>query len=172
MSDELITLPEAATLVGKNLRTIQRYLENGVLTRHEKDGKNFISRSQIEQKFSARGGSAFGGGKFSKRFEEKPKPQTKSPPHGLNYEEKWIEEIQKHAQTREELGEWKGRAEAYQSFAARLLGNGSQKDDLVASEIKRSSKINFPLSPVVFYLIIGLLILGLVIYLLIVIGVV
>ena len=136
--EDLITLQEAATLIGKNLRTIQRHIKNGKLTRHEKDGKNFINRTELEQKLSARGGSAFGGGKISKKSEEKPsseteasKPQTaadahesKSPPERLNYEEKWIDEIQKHAQTREELGIWKGRAEAYQAFASRLLGTG------------------------------------------------
>ena len=130
-----LTFQEAATLIGKNLRTIQRHIKNGKLSRHPshaKDGKNFISRSELEQKF----------GKVSKKPEEKPsgeaeasKPQAaaedqvpKSPPERQNYEEKWINEIQKHAQTREELGVWKGRAEAYQAFASRLLGSGEKID--------------------------------------------
>jgi len=130
MSPDLISLTEAAELIGKNLRTIQRYIKTGVLTRQHRDGKNFISRSELEQKF----------GKVTKKPEEKPsgeaeasKPQAaaevpKSPPERRNYEEKWTEEVQKHAQTREELGVWKGRAEAYQAFASRLLGSGEKID--------------------------------------------
>lgn len=118
--NDLITLQEAAALIGKNLRTIQRYIKNGELRKYEKEGKNFVSRQEIEQKF----------GKFSKKVEQKPpqpEPKTKekeSSPERLNYEVRWIDEIQKHAQTREELGIWKGRAEAYQAFASRLLGTG------------------------------------------------
>src|SRR3990167_8418116 len=52
MDNDLISLGEAATFVGKNLRTIQRLIKAGKLTRHEKDGKNFISRKELERKFS------------------------------------------------------------------------------------------------------------------------
>jgi len=146
--DDLISLNEAAALIGKNLRTIQRHIKKGKLTRHEKDGKSFVSRKELEQKFD----------KFPKRNKEKPKSQkvavesqtqeTKSKPQGFNYEGKWIDEVQKHAETREELGQWKGRAEAYQNFAARLLGNGTNKKDDIVSPVK-----NYLL-----YIIIGVLI--------------
>lgn len=174
MSDDLITLQEAAELTGKNLRTIQRHIKAGKLTRHLRDEKSYVSRDEVEKKF----------GKISKGFEEKPKPQatpetqeTKSPPERLNYEIKWVDEIQKHAETREELGIWKGRAEAYQAFASRLLGDGKmpeikpeiKKDDLVAPHVSEplSSKKNSTLSPLLLYIIMAILFLALVLVIII-----
>lgn len=168
MSDDLITLQEAAELIGKNLRTIQRHIKAGKLTRHLRDEKSYVSRDEVEKKF----------GKISKGFEEKPKPQatpetqeTKSPPERLNYEIKWVEEIQKHAETREELGIWKGRAEAYQAFSARLLGDGkmpeiqpeTKKNDIAVPEVPiSSSKNNSIMSPLLLYIIMAILFLALV----------
>ena len=51
MSQDLISLQESAALIGKNLRTIQRYIKAGRLTAHFENGKNFISRSELEKKF-------------------------------------------------------------------------------------------------------------------------
>jgi len=122
MSDELVTLQEAAELIGKNLRTIQRYIKAGKLRRHQKDGKNFVSRSELETKFkmsATKPPESVASEKIADASESRQIPKVE------DYQKKWIEEIQKHAQTREELGIWKGRAEAYQAFASRLLGTGA-----------------------------------------------
>lgn len=157
MSD-LISLTEAAAHIGKNLRTIQRYLKAGTLTAHPKDGKNFISRTELESKFSV------------KNQPSPPKSETIKPPsppkvatqdswqgEAHEYQKKWIDEVQKHAQTREELGQWKGRAEAYQAFASRLLGTGpngvNEKIDLEQNppEIKKEPLVNVNRSPQMSY---------------------
>lgn len=132
--DDLISLSEAATLVGKNLRTIQRRIKAGQLTRHDIEGKSFVSRGEVENKFRIKNQP------LKKLAGEPPKKSAEISKNELDYAEKWIEEIQKHAETREELGIWKGRAEAYQSFAARLLGNGHIENiakEAVASENKK-----------------------------------
>lgn len=124
MSQDLILLNDAATLVGKNLRTIQRYIKNGQLSRHQKDGTSFVSRQELENKFSIKDTPVpppMPPIPIRKKTTETVLPaKTKV----LDFQVKWVEEIEKHAQTREELGVWKGRAEAYQQFASRLLGNG------------------------------------------------
>ena len=135
MSDDLISLVEAATLVGKNLRTIQRHIKAGKLARHDKDGKSYVSRDEIEKKFGIKNQSP------KIPVGELPKETVEKPQKELNYETKWIEEVQKHAETREELGVWKGRAEAYQAFASRLLGNGNVESvdrEMAQSENKKS----------------------------------
>ena len=119
MPDDLISLTEAATLVAKNLRTIQRYIKMGKMTRHQKDGKSFISRRELENKFKIMATKPQES-VASEKAEDATKPPQVKPAD--DYQNKWVEEIQKHAQTREELGVWKGRAEAYQAFASRLLG--------------------------------------------------
>ncbi len=119
--DDLITLTDAATLVGKNLRTIQRYIQNGQLTRHKKDGKNFVSHKELESKFNVKTTKS-PESVVTQKTEDATK--TRQEPSVNDYQKKWVEEIQKHAETREELGIWKGRAEAYQAFASRLLGTG------------------------------------------------
>jgi len=130
--NDLITFQEAATILGKNLRTIQRYIKVGTLTRHDKDGKSCVSRDEVEKKFGIKNQSP------KKPAGELPKQTTKRAQEEISYEVKWIEEVQKHAETREELGVWKGRAEAYQAFAARLLGNGNIEKEIAAREIKKS----------------------------------
>ncbi len=127
MSSDLITLNEAAELIGKNLRTIQRHVKSGKLKKHDVAGKSFISRAELVKKI---------GVSINTVAEKEAKP-AKKPQKGsqefrqeetADYQKKWAEELQKHAQTREELGVWKGRAEAYQAFSARLLGNGQVPD--------------------------------------------
>jgi len=141
MSQDLISLSEAAELIGKNLRTIQRHIKSGKLTRHDRDGKSYVSRGEVEEKF----------GKISSIKEKKVVAEkepvieqakvTSKEEKGSDYQAKWIEEVQKHAETREELGVWKGRAEAYQAFASRLLGNGNVESvdrEMAQSENKKS----------------------------------
>lgn len=142
MPDDLIPLDDAAELIGKNLRTIQRYLQSGRLKRYEKDDKNFVSRRELETNFPSTTKSA----KETTNQTTTPRPQKPSVASGDNYwQKKWSDEIEKHAQTREELGQWKGRAEAYQAFAARLLGNGETNinvDNLnQAPEIKKDEPV-------------------------------
>ena len=141
MSQDLIPLTEAAALIGKNLRTIQRYNKAGTLMSHAKDGRSFISCQELESKYSIKETTA--------RPPAPPPPVRKEttktvPPvktKVLDYQTKWVEEIQKHAQTREELGTWKGRAEAYQNFASRLLGNGKTPDLKNAPETKKEENV-------------------------------
>ena len=134
MSSDLISLQEAAELIGKNLRTIQRHIKAGKLARHDKDGKSFVSRDEVAKKFGIKNQSP------KIPVGELPN-QTERVHKELDYEGKWIEEIQKHAETREELGIWKGRAEAYQAFASRLLGNGNKENagNNVESDEKKTS---------------------------------
>ncbi len=121
LADDLISLNEAASLIGKNLRTIQRYLKSGRLTHHEQGDKNFISKKELEAKFNVTTEKP----KETATQTTSPRPQKTFVAQGDSYwQKKWGEEIEKHAHTREELGQWKGRAEAYQAFATRLLGNG------------------------------------------------
>ena len=93
-----------------------------------------------------------------------------------DYQKKWTDEIQKHAQTREQLGEWRGRAEAYQAFSARLLGDGkmpeiqpeTKKEDIVAPEVSMSSsKNNSTISPLLLYIIMAILFLALILVIII-----
>ena len=156
MDNDLISLGEAATFVGKNLRTIQRLIKAGKLTRQQKDGKNFVSRKELESKFNITA----------------TKPQesvVRQAPRVEDYQKKWTDEIQKHAQTREELGVWKGRAEAYQAFAGRLLGEGKsiKKDDIVVkTEPENDNSPPLTKSSFSYYLIFAIL--GLIFILLIV----
>jgi len=147
MPDDLISLTEAATLVAKNLRTIQRYIKMGKLTRHQKDGKSFISRRELENKFKIMATKPQES-VASEKAEDATKPRqetvSRDKPElteAQQYQTKWMEEVEKHAETREELGIWKGRAEAYQAFASRLLGNGNVESvdrEMAQSEIKKS----------------------------------
>lgn len=159
MSQDLITLQEAADLIGKNLRTIQRYIKTGKLTRHDKDGKTYVSRDEVKKKFNF----------VTPSNVDEIDLQKKASPSSANdndFQIKWIEEIEKHAQTREELGAWKGRAEAYQSFASRLLSNGNSSENAHDPSTPEMNKNTAPtvservpspaIKPVVFYLIIGL----------------
>jgi len=138
MSSDLISLNEAAELIGKNLRTIQRHIKNGKLTRHQKDDKSFVSRREIESKFNIIATKPRES-VVSERTEDATTTRQGQPVE--DYQKKWVEEIQNHAETREELGVWKGRAEAYQAFASRLLGNGnidSIEKEVATSEVKKA----------------------------------
>lgn len=137
MPEDLISFNEAATLIGKNLRTIQRYIKNGRLNRYQKDDKNFISRQELENKFTIMATRT-----AKSVATQKEEDATSSSATG-DFQKKWIDEVEKHAQTREELGIWKGRAEAYQTFASRLLSSG-EKIDLEQNpspEIKKDEPI-------------------------------
>jgi len=138
MSQELITLQEAADLIGKNLRTIQRYIKTGKLTRQIKDGHNFIDVNELKSKFET----------IETQTPRPPeKESSSSDTKGVmdwvqradTYRDKWENEVQAHAKTREELGVWRGRAESYQNFASRLLNSG-------AAEQTRSEETTAPKS--------------------------
>jgi len=152
MSSDLISLQEAAELIGKNLRTIQRHIKAGKLARHDKDGKSYVSRDELTKEFGIKNQSPkIPAGESSKQTTEKVQKE-------LNYEAKWIEEIQKHAETREELGIWKGRAEAYQAFASRLLGNGNADIDINTSSTKPATNVvpkNIRWATYTIYILIG-----------------
>lgn len=179
MSQDMIALAEAAKLLGKNLRTIQRHIKAGTLTRHYRDGKNFVSRIELESKFKLIGQKPKPVAdtptiKESKTFPTPTPTKTTDdfwPKEAQEYQKKWTDEIQKHAQTKEQLGEWRGRAEAYQAFASRLLGDGkmpeikpeTKKDEIVAPEVPiSSSKNNSAISPLLLYIIMTILFLALV----------
>lgn len=165
MSQELITLHEAAELIGKNLRTIQRYIKTGKLTRFDKDGKSFVDKQEVEGKI---------GIVPPKKEDVKPSSPPKSAaPGSVDYQTKWVQEIQNHAQTREELGVWKGRAEAYQAFAARLLGNGQVPDiENIASNPKPMVNKSVKTYTYIIYGLIGIFFIIITIFVLIVLKVI
>lgn len=80
------------------------------------------------------------------------------------YEERYNREVEKHAQTREELGLWRGRAEQAQSMLVKILPAGNQvvsstPDNKRNPELeKNDNNISWLLSIVIFLL--GLLVIG------------
>lgn len=129
MTQTLVTLPQAANLIGKNLRTIQRYISNGKLTPHLKDGRNFIDREELSNKFQIRAETIMTGASNAAAPDQSRADVNRGTPNlaeANHYRDKWENEIQAHAKTREELGVWRGRAESYQNFATKLLASGDK----------------------------------------------
>ena len=170
---DLISLQQAAKLIGKNLRTIQRYLKTGKISYHQENGKNLVSRKEIEEKILKR--SSKSNVELAELQEKKPEiDNTKDEllksvqensfwqKEAVKYQNHWINEIREHAGTREQLGHWKGRVEAYQSFAPRLLSNGQEQ---TKSKNKFYSLLKTPLAnyriatvnSIIIYLLIGII---------------
>lgn len=137
----LITLPQAANLIGKNLRTIQRYISSGKLTPRIVDGRNLVDKAEVMSKFHI-------SNEIRKTSLAENNAQTTEPPRtndinatdnfigDSHYRDKWESEMKDHAKTREELGVWRGRAESYQNFASKLLAAG----DNSVSEVSNNEK--------------------------------
>ena len=168
--NDLISLNEAAELIGKNLRTIQRYIKDGKLSRHDENEKSFVSKKEVEEKFGVLKAEKAEIKKESATEKEnhvapppvqkpkyRPAEESTWQKEFKEYQQKWIDEVKAHAETKESLGEWKGRAEAYQAFAARLLGDGQPP------EIKKSDTIVSPIKNYLLYIVIGVLFIALVV---------
>ena len=149
--NDLISLGEAAGIIGKNIRTIQRYIKSGTLKSYIRRGKNFVSKRELENKFNIATTSK----EDVVDIKEEIKKSYQIPgsanfwqTEAQEFQNKWTQEIKNHAQTREHLGEWKGRAEAYQSFASKLLTDGSSgnKNDIKNNHISNDPDISVDMS--------------------------
>lgn len=137
----LVQLDEAANLVGKSEVTLRRLIKAGKVPFHkEKTLTGFIylidpeqvrayydgrpleavtateepeveSQSEGSRRSSVRVAVAGESGNFSEYWQKKAEI----------YEERYTQEMSRHAHTREELGLWRGRAEQAQSMLVKLL---------------------------------------------------
>ncbi len=151
MSQNLISLGEAASLLGKNIRTIQRYIKTGTLKCYQRNSKNYVNRKELETKFNIATTLKEDVVEIKEEIEKSPKINDNTTfwqKEAREFQNKWTQEIKNHAQTREHLGEWKGRAEAYQSFASKLLTDGSSgnKNDIKNNHISNDPDISVDMS--------------------------
>ncbi len=167
--NDLISLGEAAGIIGKNIRTIQRYIKSGTLKSYIRRGKNFVSKRELENKFNIATTSK----EDVVDIKEEIKKSYQIPGsanfwqnEAQEFQNKWTQEIKNHAQTREYLGEWKGRAEAYQAFASKLLTDGSNNntnnngishDPDIAVEMSPEPRAKKTINPNIVYFFIGVM---------------
>ena len=143
---DLMQLDKAAALVGKSEVTLRRLIKAGKIPfQKEKTLTGFIYRvdpDQVRAYYHLKGG---GTAPAPEETDEKPdRPSRSYMPKSADpvriaiedegghaaeywqkrsdlYEDRYHQEVQKHAQTREELGMWRGRAEQAQAMVIKML---------------------------------------------------
>jgi hypothetical protein len=145
---DLMQLDKAAALVGKSEVTLRRLIKAGKIPfQKEKTLTGFIYRvdpENVRAYYHGRGGAADDGIPAGHAGDEPERPTPSYMPKSADpvriaiedegghaaeywqkrsdlYEDRYHQELQKHAQTREELGMWRGRAEQAQSMIIKML---------------------------------------------------
>jgi hypothetical protein len=161
---ELLPLEQAASAIGKSTTTVRRLVKaNKIPFEKQRTPTGFIyllDTDNLKAYYQARDGSIFDED-FPIEAPAKAGQQVRIAVAGETggqaeywqkkaelYEDKYLNELTGHAQTREDLGVWRGRAEQAQSMLLKLLPNPQEVEvrDAVEQKVVKAAPKQSPMN--------------------------